>query len=150
MVLVATQRTTTKIDRLNISREASSEGEFDVLGTGFTEVYDRTPFYWLNSLSPATFRVLKPIPMHIMFADDGYIASFLDANIHSSGDTEGEAIKNLSSLIVDAYEMLSSHDPRVLGPEPKRQLSVLKEFIRPTRCLTGMMHWLSPRSWALR
>ena len=58
------------------------------------------------------------------------IASFFDANIHASGDTEEEAFRNLKSLILDTFDSLSAEPAHRLGPEPTRQLAVLRQFVR--------------------
>jgi hypothetical protein len=62
--------------------------------------------------------------------DDGYIATFFDANIATGGDTEEEAVDNLRSLIADTFDFLNSEPTEHLGPEPLRQLRVLRPLIR--------------------
>jgi hypothetical protein len=62
-------------------------------------------------------------------SDGEYEATFFDANIGIIGDTEEEAVRNLKLLIVDTFEMLESNEAS-LGPEPARQLAVLREFLR--------------------
>jgi hypothetical protein len=63
-------------------------------------------------------------------SDDGFTATFFDANIGSSGDTEEEAINNLRTLIIDTFELLESKQPEQLGIEPRRQLAILRSLIR--------------------
>ena len=62
-------------------------------------------------------------------SEGGFIATFFDANISTSGDTEEEAVSNLRSLILDTFEHLESVPREELGPEPRRQLEVLKVFL---------------------
>lgn len=82
------------------------------------------------SFVPEPFEVLQPIPVVIQPADDGFTATFFDANIGTSGDTQEEALANLKSLLVDIFTDLRGESPEKLGPEPSRQLSVLKAFIK--------------------
>jgi predicted RNase H-like HicB family nuclease len=63
-------------------------------------------------------------------SDDGFTATFFDVNIASGGDTEEEALDNLRSLIIDTFELLDSEPADRLGPEPRRQLQVLRSLIR--------------------
>jgi hypothetical protein len=63
-------------------------------------------------------------------ADDGFIATFFDGNISTTGDTEVEAVSNLRSLILDTFEYLDSEHPDSLGPEPARHLAVLRVFVQ--------------------
>jgi ribulose-5-phosphate 4-epimerase/fuculose-1-phosphate aldolase/predicted RNase H-like HicB family nuclease len=60
---------------------------------------------------------------------DGYLAGFFDANIHTEGDNEQEAFENLRSLIVFVFDDLTAEPVENLGPEPARQLEVLRQFI---------------------
>jgi predicted RNase H-like HicB family nuclease len=62
-------------------------------------------------------------------SEEGFSAGFFDANIHASGDTEEEALRNLKSLILDVFDSLSAEPPKDLGPQPARQLAVLNEFV---------------------
>lgn len=84
----------------------------------------------IATLVPEPYELTKDIPAVLQPADDGFIATFFDANISTSGDTEEEAVSNLRSLIVDIFEYLESEPMKALGPEPRRQLAVLRAFIR--------------------
>jgi len=76
---------------------------------------------------------LRQIVVVIHPDETGYAAGFFDANIHASGDTEEEALRNLKSLILDTFDALSTEPPGQLGPEPQRQRAGLSEFVRPTQ-----------------
>lgn len=78
------------------------------------------------------FGVIKPIPIKLQLVDSGFVASFVAANISTSGGTWDEATSNLTLLIIDVFELLLSHAPSQLGPGPRRQLSVLRSFITKT------------------
>ena len=59
-----------------------------------------------------------------------YIASFFDANINSSGDTDEEAVSNVKDMIVATFEVFGSKKATELGPEPERQMGVLRQFLK--------------------
>lgn len=83
----------------------------------------------IQSLAPEPYRLLKPIPV-VMHADgEEFSATFFDANISTCGDTPQEAFGNLRELILDIFDRLSSLPPDRLGPAPKKQLAILRDFI---------------------
>jgi hypothetical protein len=79
-----------------------------------------------NLASP--LNVLKPFEIAIEPIDDGFVASFLEANINASGDSADEALDNLVSIIRDLYELFSD-EINQLGPEPARQYSILRTHL---------------------
>ncbi len=83
----------------------------------------------ITTLVPEPYQLLRDIPAVVQPADDGYTATFFDANISTSGDTQEEAVSNLRSLVLDIFEFLNSEPPDTLGPEPTRQLGVLRVFL---------------------
>ncbi len=84
----------------------------------------------ISTFSPEPYEVLRPIYVTLRQLDgEEYCASFADANLHSSGDNEEEAISNLKSLILDVYDSITSEKPEDLGPEPTKQLAVLQYFL---------------------
>jgi dCTP deaminase len=87
----------------------------------------------LVHLEPGRYELERDIPVVLQPSDDGFIATFFDANIATGGDTEQEALDNLRSLIIDTFEMLESEPSEKLGPEPRRQLKVLRSLIRKVR-----------------
>ncbi|MEK6804382.1 MAG: hypothetical protein AABZ34_17235 [Nitrospirota bacterium] len=84
----------------------------------------------ISSFAPEPYATMIPLQILLTPSDDGFMASFFDANIHSAGDTEEEAIENLKSLILDIFEMLTSSEPETLGPSTRKQLARLQSFIR--------------------
>jgi dCTP deaminase len=84
----------------------------------------------LTSLEPGRYELARDIPVVLQPSDDGFTATFFDANIGSSGDTEEEAIDNLRTLIIDTFELLESTQVEKLGREPRRRLKVLRSLIR--------------------
>ena len=83
----------------------------------------------IQSLAPEPYEVIKPLWAVVKVQDDQYIATFFDANISASGDTQTEAIFNLKDMIVGSFEILSETSANELGPEPVQQKKVLQEFI---------------------
>src|ERR1017187_1037218 len=84
----------------------------------------------ITTLSPEPYCLKRAIPVHVQRDDgQGFIATFFDANISTSGETEEEAFSNLRSLIAESFDYLESVPIEELGPEPLRQLVVLREFV---------------------
>jgi hypothetical protein len=84
----------------------------------------------LATLDPGRYELERPIPVMLQPSDDGFTATFFDANIGSSGDTEEEAVDNLRTLIIDTFDLLDSTQTEKLGPEPRRRLRLLRSLIR--------------------
>ena len=80
--------------------------------------------------APEPFRLSDPIWTVVQPIDDSFVATFFDANVSTSGDTQEEAVANLKDLILDIYVDLEEEPEERLGPEPKRQLAVLRSLIR--------------------
>jgi hypothetical protein len=57
----------------------------------------------INSFSPEPYDLLKTILVSVRCVEGGFNAGWFDANIHSSGDNEEEAVGNLKSLILDFF-----------------------------------------------
>jgi len=86
----------------------------------------------VNTFAPEPYELLNKFFVSVHSVEDGFEASWYDANIHTSGENEEEAVSNLKSLILDFFDSLSKEPPEKLGVEPKRQLSVIKAFIKRT------------------
>lgn len=84
----------------------------------------------ITTFVPEPYEVVRQMVAVVQPSEEGFTASLFDANIHSSGDTEEEAVRNLKSLTLDVYDNLSAEPTENLGPQPRRQLAVLREFIR--------------------
>jgi dCTP deaminase len=84
----------------------------------------------LINIDPGRYELKRDIPVVLQPSDDGYIATFFDANIATGGDTEEEAVDNLRSLIADTFDFLESEPIEHLGPELLRQLKVLRSLMR--------------------
>jgi predicted RNase H-like HicB family nuclease len=86
----------------------------------------------ITTLAPDPFDLRHDIKVVIQPSDGEFIATYFDANIATGGDTQEEAFMNLKMLIVDMYESLVD-EKEPLGPEPERQLAVLKSVISRRR-----------------
>jgi hypothetical protein len=84
----------------------------------------------IDSFAPEPYVVLKPILVTVHSVDGAFSAGWFDANIHFSGDNEDEAISNIKNLILDFFNTFSDEPVERLGPEPIRQLAVMKEYIQ--------------------
>jgi hypothetical protein len=84
----------------------------------------------INTFAPEPYELLKTFLVSVQSVEGGFEAGWFDANIHSTGDNEEEAVSNLKSLILDFFEIFSSESPDKLGLEPKRQLEILKQYIQ--------------------
>ena len=83
----------------------------------------------IATLAPEPYELVRAIPVVVQPAGGEFIAAFFDANISTAGDTQEEAVANLRSLLLDMFEYLESEPPEALGPEPTRQLGVLRAFL---------------------
>lgn len=72
---------------------------------------------------------IKPIPAKIQKMGNSFLASFEEANIHSSGETWSDAALSLRSLILDIYDSLISETAALSRPA-KRQLATLLRYVQ--------------------
>ena len=84
----------------------------------------------ITSLAPEPLTLRHPIFVVVQPEGDEFSATFFDANINASGDTQTEAVDNLKEILVSAYRRLSDLGESRLGPGPRKQLAVLRTVIR--------------------
>ena len=82
----------------------------------------------IETLSPEPFAVKKVFQVVVRPSDGEFIATLFDANLGMTGDTAEEAVANLKATIVDTFDLFEANESK-LGPEPKRQLAILRELI---------------------
>jgi predicted RNase H-like HicB family nuclease len=82
----------------------------------------------ITSLDKAAYSLVQPIVITLQESDGEYVVSFSEAEIVTSGDTPGEAVKWMKESIVSTFELLRAKRV-VLGPLPKRQLQALEQYI---------------------
>jgi hypothetical protein len=86
---------------------------------------------WISRFPNEPYEVVKQIQVIIEKVEPlEFLASFTDANIAMSGESIEEAQLNLAAHILDVYETLRDENPELLGPEPQRQLRVLRQYLR--------------------
>ena len=83
----------------------------------------------ITTLEPEPFDLARDIPVVVRPTNDGYLATFFDANIGMIGDTREEAVANLRLLLVDVFDELEKEEGQ-LGPTLVRQLAVLRSFMK--------------------
>lgn len=113
-----------------VTSPPSLEARMGELSERISRLENRNPLAVIQTFEPEPYELLQPITVAIAEDEDGYMATFYDANISTTGDTEQEAFENLKNLILDIFDSLARERPERLGPEPKRQLAVLRSFLR--------------------
>ena len=84
----------------------------------------------IESFAPEPYEVVKPLHAVVRYQNEQYIASFFDANLSASGDTQVEAVLNLKDIIAGTFEILTTLQESELGPGPLQQRKVLEEFVQ--------------------
>jgi len=83
----------------------------------------------IQSLEPGPVEVTQPI-LAVVYEEDGvFVASFADANINASGESQLEAVEMLKDVLASSFRVFIENEA-VLGREPQRQLTVLRRFLR--------------------
>jgi len=104
-----------------------------ILSAGATRGIEWGDYYFVpvTNLSPEPYGVLKPLPVLVECSGEEHewIATLLEVNLCSSGDNPVAAVENLKTYMLDIYDTLAEDDPRNLGPEPLRQLRLLREYL---------------------
>lgn len=92
---------------------------------------DATPPFttFVNSLGDAELEVRRPIPITIRRDDESYIASFIEANLSSGGDTLPDAVESVQSLIASFFADVEKIPDEKLGPKIRHQRQVLMDYV---------------------
>lgn len=105
-----------------------------VSGTKTLQFTDRQ---WITDLSGEPYRVLKAIPVTVRSLDigDDVEAAFEEGNIAWVAGSRVDAINGLKAEILNTLEDCVANQGK-LGPEPARQLAVLRTYIEriPQQC----------------
>jgi hypothetical protein len=86
----------------------------------------------ISSLDPEPAELLRDIAVVVQPRGEGYVATYFDASISMSGDTQEEAVQNLKAVMVHVLEELESEPAETLGPALARQLAALRRVMRRT------------------
>ena len=82
------------------------------------------------SLAPEPFTLRQPIFVVVQPEGEEFSATFFDANINATGDTQTEAVENLKDVLVSTFRRYTELGEKKLGPGPRKQLAVLKTLIK--------------------
>lgn len=86
----------------------------------------------LSTLSPAPYQITQQIPVTIEGDGEEFTATFTEANVSASGETEADAIANFKDSLLSCYQLLEKKTPEQLGPLPTRQWTVIKGVVKRT------------------
>jgi hypothetical protein len=92
----------------------------------------RTYVVPLTTLTPEPFQMIQQIPVTIEGDGEDFTATFVEANVSASGETEADAIANFKGSLLSSYEALEGLPPSQLGPLPARQWGILKSVVKRT------------------
>jgi hypothetical protein len=84
----------------------------------------------LTTLPPGPLRITEHIPVTIEGNGEEFTATFTEANISASGETEADAIANFKESLISSFELLEKKNPAELGPLPTRQWGILTSVIK--------------------
>jgi hypothetical protein len=83
----------------------------------------------VRTLGDEPVELTGEIPVLVQGEDDNFVATYFDAGVSMSGDTQQEAVDNLKAHIVDLFEFLEREEDK-LGPWPRKQLATLRTVLR--------------------
>ena len=86
----------------------------------------------LATLTPEPFRMIQQIPVTIEGDGEDFTATFVEANVSASGETEADAIANFKDSLLSSYDVLEAMPAEQLGPLPSRQWEILHSVIKRT------------------
>src|SRR5687767_3158681 len=82
----------------------------------------------ITTLAPEPYELLRDIPVVVQADGDSFVATFYDANLSMSGDTEAEAIALLKDSMIALFELFQRE--KKLGKGMAMQRAVLFEVMR--------------------
>jgi hypothetical protein len=83
----------------------------------------------IQSLEPCPYDIIRPIQAVVQEEDGVFVASFFDANINASGESQLDAVEMLKEMLASTFRLLLAKES-ALGKGPQRQLAVLRQFIQ--------------------
>lgn len=115
----------------SLRRELSTlAGEVKALQSEIQDLRESQAFVVpLTTLAPQPYKMLAQIPVTIK-GGEGFTASFNEASVSASGDTEADAIANFKEMLLSLYEIFASTPREKLGPLPARQWNILSHLIQ--------------------
>jgi hypothetical protein len=91
----------------------------------------------VTTFAPEPYDLDRPISIVVRDHGDCFTASFVEANINASGETEHEALEMVKDTILSAFVWLTSIADKKLGPGPLKQKHVLNTLIREKMMANG-------------
>lgn len=88
----------------------------------------RTVLVPVETFAPEPFSIVRPIQVVVEQFDDAFVATYFDANVNASGDTEVEAVENLKEVMLLTFDSLENE--KSLGAALARKVAVLKSIIK--------------------
>jgi hypothetical protein len=82
----------------------------------------------ISSLDPEPFELCKEIMVIVQPDHDSFVATYFDANINASGNTQVDAVANLKDMMIALFVSLEN-EPK-LAKGPARQLAILRQLVR--------------------
>jgi hypothetical protein len=92
----------------------------------------RTYVVPLTTLTPSPFQMIQQIPVTIEGDGEDFTATFVEANVSASGETEADAIANFKDSLLSSYEILEGMPSNELGSLPARQWAILQDVVKRT------------------
>jgi hypothetical protein len=83
----------------------------------------------ITTLAPEPLVLARDISAVVAPNGEDFIATYFDAGISATGDTDTEAIFNLKDMIAQTFKVLSNVPAEELGIVPQRQLASLRAVI---------------------
>ncbi|MBZ5664851.1 MAG: hypothetical protein LAO30_09635 [Acidobacteriia bacterium] len=74
--------------------------------------------------------MIQQIPVTIEGDGEDFTATFVEANVSASGETEADAIANFKDSLLSSYEILEEMPSNELGPLPTRQWAILRDVVK--------------------
>ncbi len=85
---------------------------------------------YIRELPQEGLQVDTPLPcIAKKLGDEDALATAPSVDIAASGDTIDEALRKLADIVGAKFSLYSSVDRQTLGPEPARQLNILRQHI---------------------
>lgn len=109
---------------------ASIASKMDAVMAEMTELRKAKTFVVpITTLAHEPLQMKLNIPATIEGDGEEFTATFYEANVSASGETQADAIANLKESLVAKYEFLESLPENELGPLPARQWDVLRNVL---------------------
>jgi hypothetical protein len=80
----------------------------------------------ITTLYPDPFRLLRDVPVNLEIDEDDCVATWYEANISASAESEGDAIAYFKAQLVSAFVLFETTPESEMGPLPLRQWNVIR------------------------